>query len=94
MNAAKRPSLRDRAAFGSAFFLSAFGYEILFFAVTLRVYDISRRAINVGIFAAITFLPKLASPLFGAIVDRIGSRSSIAIAAVATALVAAALPQV
>jgi MFS family permease len=92
MNTVIRARAGDKAAFASAFFLSAFGYEVLFFAMTLRVYDISRRAINVGIFAAVTFLPKLLSPLCGAIVDRAGPRRTMAACAAATALAASALP--
>ncbi|HOX31462.1 MAG TPA: hypothetical protein PLB91_03985 [Spirochaetales bacterium] len=83
---------KDRTAFGAAFFLSAFGYEVLFFAMTLRVYDISRKAINVGVFTAITFLPKLLSPAFGALVDRFGARRAISAAAAATALLSLGLP--
>jgi MFS transporter, DHA3 family, macrolide efflux protein len=94
MNTAARVEWKDRAAFATAFFLSAFGYEVLFFAMTLRVYDISRRAINVGIFTAITFLPKLLSPAYGALVDRFGSRRTISAAAFATALLSACLPLV
>jgi len=92
MIAEARASGKDKAAFGAAFFLSAFGYEFLFFVMTLRVYDISRRAINVGVFTAITFLPKLLSPAYGSIVDRFGTRRTIAVAASATALLSLALP--
>jgi MFS transporter, DHA3 family, macrolide efflux protein len=92
MNIAARASARDRTAFASSYFLSSFGYEVLFFAMTLRVYDISRKAINVGVFAAITFLPKLLSPAYGAIVDRFGTRRSIAVAAVAVAALSLPLP--
>lgn len=69
------------AAFRAAFLLSAFGYEFLFFVMTLRVYDITGRAINVGIFAALTFLPKMLAPLYGALVDRFGARSLLTFAA-------------
>jgi MFS transporter, DHA3 family, macrolide efflux protein len=93
MNIAARASARDRKAFASSYFLSSFGYEVLFFAMTLRVYDISRKAINVGVFAAITFLPKLLSPAYGAIVDRFGTRRSIAVAAAAVAALSLALPE-
>jgi Na+/melibiose symporter-like transporter len=86
--------LRERTAFGTAFFLSAFGYEVLFFCMTLRVYDISRRALDVGVFTAITIFPKLVSPACGALVDRIGSKRTIAGAALATALLSAGLPLV
>lgn len=85
---------RERSAFGTAFFLSAFGYEVLFFCMTLRVYDISHKAVDVGIFTAITFLPKLVSPIGGAVIDRIGSKRSLVGAALLTALLSAALPWV
>ena len=83
---------RERSAFGTAFFLSAFGYEVLFFCMTLRVYDISRKAIEVGVFTAITLLPKLISPACGVLVDRLGSRRTLIWAGLFTALLAAGLP--
>lgn len=91
MTTVGRVGARDGAAFGAAFFLSAFGYEILFFTMTLRIYDLTRRAMSVGIFTAITFLPRLLSPAFGVLVDRFGSRGAIAAAASATALFALCL---
>jgi MFS family permease len=92
MDTAARAGAADRTAFGSAFLLSAFGYEVLFFAMTLRVYDISRKAINVGVFVAITLLPKLLSPAYGSLVDRFGTRKTIAAAASTAALLSLALP--
>ena len=83
---------RERSAFGTAFFLSAFGYEVLFFCMTLRVYDISRKAIEVGVFTAITLLPKLISPACGVLVDRLGARRTLIWAGLFTALLAAGLP--
>lgn len=80
MDPIARPPLRDRSAFGAAFFLSAFGYETLFFAMTLRVYDITGKAINVGMLAGILLLPQLFSPLYGFVVDRLGSRRMLAFA--------------
>jgi hypothetical protein len=94
MRSAVNIAVRDRPAFGAAFFLSAFGYEVLFFAMTLRVYDISRKAINVGLLTAITLLPKLLSPAYGLLVDRIGARRALAGASVATAILSACLSTV
>ena len=83
---------KERSAFGTAFFLSAFGYEVLFFCMTLRVYDISRKAIDVGVFTAITILPKLVSPVCGAIVDGMGAKRTLLSAALLTALLSTGLP--
>jgi DHA3 family macrolide efflux protein-like MFS transporter len=56
--------------FLASFLLSAFGYEFLFFILTVHVYDISHKALAVGIFTAITFFPKMFSPFYGIFVDR------------------------
>ncbi len=53
-----------------AFLLSAFGYEFLFFILTVYAYDISHKAVTVGFMTAITFFPKIFSPFYGIIVDR------------------------
>ncbi|HWQ08131.1 MAG TPA: MFS transporter [Holophaga sp.] len=92
MAASDGTGIRERSAFGTAYFLSAFGYEVLFFCMTLRVYDISRKAIDVGVFTAITLLPKLVSPACGAIVDRLGAKRTLVGAALLTALLAMGLP--
>lgn len=92
MAAPDRTGLREKSAFGTAFFLSAFGYEVLFFCMTLRVYDISHRAIDVGVFTAITLLPKLISPACGALVDRLGSKRTVIGSALLTALLSLGLP--
>ena len=94
MAAVDCPGLKERSAFGAAFFLSAFGYEVLFFCMTLRVYDISRKAIDVGVFTAITILPKLISPACGAIVDRMGAKRTLVSSALLTALLSMGLPLV
>ena len=52
------------------FLLSAFGYEFLFFIMTVHVYDITESPLNVGVFTAITIFPKILSPFYGVIVDR------------------------
>ena len=92
MAALNRTGLRERSIFGTAFFLSAFGYEVLFFCMTLRVYDISRKAIDVGVFTAITLLPKLISPACGAIVDQMGAKRTLVSSALLTTLLSMGLP--
>lgn len=57
------------ALFAAAYFLSAFGYEFLTFMLTVRVYDLTGRAANIGILMAVSFLPRLASPFYGALAD-------------------------
>ncbi|MFZ3130987.1 MAG: MFS transporter [Desulfosporosinus sp.] len=57
-------------SFFMAHILSAFGYEFIFFIMTLRVYHLSKNALNVGIFTALTFFPRLFSPFYGTIVDQ------------------------
>src|SRR5512139_273453 len=61
---------RDVVVFCLMLLLSAFGYEFLFLVLTVHVYDLTREAFSVGVFAAITFLPKVFSPVYGVLVDR------------------------
>lgn len=56
--------------FFSAFILSAFGYEFIFFVMTLYVYDISQNAFKVGVFAALTLAPRLFASFYGIAIDR------------------------
>ena len=56
--------------FFAAFLLSAFGYEFLFFVMTLYVFEISQNAFKVGIFAALTLAPRLFASGYGIIIDR------------------------
>jgi len=72
----------NQLLFFSAFMLSAFGYEFIYFIMTVHIYDLSKSAMNVGIFTALTFIPKLFSSFIGGISDRIGKEKSFAIAAV------------
>lgn len=53
-----------------AYLLSAFGYEFALFNMTVYVYDLTGSAANVGIFTALTLIPRLFSSYYGAIVDR------------------------
>lgn len=82
---------RAALAFRTSFLFSALGYEFLFFIMTLRVYAITGRAVTVGIFTALTFLPKLLSSLFGAVVDSVGPRRVLMLAAGAVAAVTTVL---
>ncbi len=66
--------------FWSAFTLSALGYETAFFAMTLFVFNRGRNPLDVGLFTALTLLPKLAAPLFGMASSRIGGRKSLSAA--------------
>jgi len=56
--------------FFAGYFLSAFGYEFIFFVMTVHVYNLTSSALNVGIFSTVSFIPRLFSPLYGAIGDR------------------------
>lgn len=69
------------ARFFALFLLSAFGYEFIFFIMTIFIYQTSHNAIYVGIFSAITFLPKFLSPLFGIAGDRHNKSAALAITA-------------
>jgi len=61
---------RNAFNFFAAYILSAFGYEFIFFTMTIYVYDLSKSALNVGIFAALTFFPRLFASFYGIIADR------------------------
>ncbi len=58
------------ANFLVAYLLSAFGYEFIFFGMTIYVYEVSQNAFNVGVFAALTFLPRLFASFYGIIADQ------------------------
>lgn len=62
--------LKNVLTFSLTLLLSAFGYEFLFFILTVHVFEISHKAFAVGIFYAITFFPKIFSPFYGVFVDR------------------------
>lgn len=61
---------RNIAAFCLAYLLSAFGYEFMVFVMTVHIYDLTGSALNVGLFTALTFLPRLFSPYYGSLADR------------------------
>ena len=68
--------------FFSALLFSAFGYEFIFFIMTLHIYDLSKNALNVGIFTALTFIPRLFSSLMGGLADKLGKRKCLMFSAV------------
>lgn len=61
---------RNIVNFCSAYIFSAFGYEFLLFVMTLYVYKITGKPLSVGIFTAVSLVPRLASPYYGSITDR------------------------
>lgn len=63
---------RNNFMFFSALLFSAFGYEFIFFIMTLHIYDLSKNALNIGIFTALTFIPRLFSSLMGGMADKLG----------------------
>lgn len=69
-----------KSRFWSAFALSALGYEITFFAMTLVVFNRSRNPFDVGLFTALTFAPQLLAPFFGMVSSRIGGRTGLSAA--------------
>lgn len=53
-----------------AYLLSAFGFEFIFFGMTIYVYEVSQSAFEVGIFTALTFLPRLFASFYGIVADQ------------------------
>lgn len=72
--------------FFSALLLSAFGYEFVFFVMTVHVYGLSGDALLIGVFATLGFVPRLFSSLMGALADRFGKASCLAASALAMAV--------
>jgi MFS family permease len=64
------PPLAAIASFSAAHLASAFGYEFLTFVMTVRIYEMTGQAMDVGIFVALSFVPRLLSPLYGSLTDR------------------------
>ncbi len=77
---------RNVVLFGLAYLLSAFGYEFMVFVMTVHIYDLTGSAMNVGLFTALTFLPRLFSPYYGSISDRYPRGRVFAVAAMGIAL--------
>ena len=77
---------RNAVIFGLAYLLSAFGYEFMVFVMTVHIYDLTGSAMNVGLFTALTFLPRLFSPYYGSISDRYPRGRVFSVAAMGIAL--------
>lgn len=69
------------ANFFSAIFFSAFSYEYIVFVMTVYVYDLSKDALSIGVFTALTFVPRLFSSLIGGIADQLGKKRCFAVSA-------------
>ncbi len=78
-------------SFTTAHLLSAFGYEFLTFVMTVHVYDLTRQAVDVGIFMALSFVPRLLSPFYGSLTDRYPRRLLFFAACLTTAAAVAML---
>lgn len=72
--------------FFSALLLSAFGYEFVFFVMTVHIYGLDNSAVVIGIFTTLTFVPRLFSSLMGAVGDRCGKAICLSLSALCVAL--------
>lgn len=73
---------KNQLLFFLALLLSAFGYEYIYFIMTLHIYELSKSALNIGIFTTLTFIPKLFSSLLGGLSDKFGKERCFAFSAV------------
>ena len=65
---------------------SAFAYEFLTFFMTLHLYDLTASALDMGILLAVSFVPRLFSPFYGALTDRLPQNTSFASACLLAAI--------
>jgi len=73
---------KNQLLFFSVLLLSAFGYEFIYFIMTVHIYELSKSALNIGIFTTLTFIPRLFSSLMGGISDKHGKERCFAVSAV------------
>ena len=73
---------QNQLLFFTALLLSAFGYEFIYFIMTLHVYDLSSSALNLGIFTSLTYVPRLFSTLIGGLSDKLGKAKCFSFSAV------------
>lgn len=85
------PENRNAVNFFAAYLLSAFGYEFIFFVMTIYVYEVSQSAFKVGVFAALTFLPRLFATFYGVVTDRYSRAKVFGWAAAITGLLVMAM---
>lgn len=83
---------RNTNNFIIAYLMSAFGYEFIFFVMTIYVYELSKSAFTVGIFAALTFLPRLFASTYGVAIDRYNRARVLSVAAGVTGALIIMLP--
>jgi Na+/melibiose symporter-like transporter len=79
------PPLAAIASFSAAHLASAFGFEFLTFVMTVRIYEMTGQAMDVGVFAALSFVPRLLSPLYGSLTDHCSRRWLFCLATLAMA---------
>lgn len=77
---------RNQILFFTALLLSAFGYEFVYFIMTLHIYDLSKSALNIGVFTSLTYIPKLFSSWIGGLSDKVGKARCFAFSAFMAAL--------
>lgn len=73
---------RNYIFFCITFLFSTFGYEFMFFVMTVHIYDLTQSVINVSIFTVINYLPKLFSPYLGLITDRFNKENIFSVVSV------------
>lgn len=73
--------MKNRIIFFTGYLLSAFGYEFVFFIMTVHIYKLTGSALNVAIFSSVSFVPRLFSPLYGVVADRYDRAKVFAVAA-------------
>lgn len=81
----EKASKNNYLLFGLTFLFSVFGYELIFFIMTLYIFNLTRDAVNVSFFAVLTFIPKLLSPVYGLLADRFAKQKVLIFAALITA---------
>lgn len=70
---------RNFVLFCLTFLFSAFGFEFMFFVMTVHIYDLSKSVLNVSIFTVVNYIPKLFSPFLGTITDRFKKENTFSV---------------
>jgi len=74
----------NKVSFIAGYLLSAFGYEFIFFVMTVYIFNLTQSAINIGIFTSILAFTKIFLPFSGTITDRFNKEKSFGIALIIT----------
>jgi len=72
--------------FVTAYILSAFGYEFIFFVMTVHIFNLTKSALNVSVFTALLVFTKIFLPFSGTITDRYKKENSFGIALLITGI--------